>query len=176
MFNPYDVIDFLEYLDEIDKIQIEENQNGENVTLNDIKLYNSGNNCLHYILVHNNHRIVIQTYKEMDRKDNLDIVQGKPELEDLFADGIEVINARPQDFTDIRLNKLFVLYCGIWSKWITSFSWNSQKMNSFVVEFGSNITLWWVDDTWRITSYDVTLEELNKVYSFINAVEDICNG
>lgn len=176
MFNPYDVIDFLEYLDEIDKIQIEENQNEENVTLNDIKSYNSGNNCLHYILVHNNHRIVIQTYKEMDRKGDLDIVQGKPELEDLFADGIEVINARPQDFTDIRLNKLFVLYCGLWSKYITSFSWNSQKINSFVVEFGSNITLWWVDDNWCVTSYDVTLEELSKVYSFINAVEDICNG
>ena len=174
MFNPVDVIDFLDWLNSIDSIQIEENQNGNDVTLDDIKSYNSGNNCLHYILVYNNHRIVIQTYKNMNRKGNLDIIQGKPELEDLFTDGIDIINARPQDFTDIRLNKLFVLYCGIWSKWITSFSWG--EMASFCIEFGPNITLWWIDNSWRITSEDVTLEELNRVYSFINAVKDICNG
>ena len=176
MFNPEDVIDFLGYLDQIDKIEIEENQNGNDVTLNDIKAYNSGNNCLHYILIHNNHRIVIQTYKDLTRKGNVDIVQGKPELEPCFEDMIEAFNLRNQDYTDDRLNKLFVLYCGIWSKWITSFSWNSQEMNSFCIEFGPNITLWWADDTWRITSYDVAFEELSKVYSFINAVKDICNG
>lgn len=176
MFNPIDVIDFLDWLDGIDSVKIEENQSETDVTLNAVKSFNSGNNCLHYILVYNNHRIVIQTYKDMNRKSNLDIVQGKPELEDLFTDGIDIINTRPQDYTDDRLNKLFVLYCGIWNKWITSFSWNSQKMNSFCIEFGSNMTLWWVDNTWRITSYDVTLKELNKVYSFIDAVEDICNG
>ena len=63
MFNPIDVVDFFELLDELDSVSIEENQWGEDVTLDHIKSFNSGNNCLHYILIHNNHRIVIQTYK-----------------------------------------------------------------------------------------------------------------
>ena len=176
MFNPCDVIDFLNWLDNIDSVQIEENQNGNDVTLDDIKSYNSGNNCLHYILVYNNHRIVIQTYKDMNRKGNLDVVQGKPELEDLFTDGIDIINARPQDYTDDKLNKLFVLYCGLWSKWVTSFSWNSQKMNSFVVEFGPDMDLWWVDEHWLINVDDVWPEQIQQLLNFINTVEDICNG
>ena len=172
MFEPHDVVDFLDYLDQIDKVQIEENQNGMDVTLDDIKSCNSGNNCLHYILMHNNHRIVIQTYKDMDRKGNLDIVQGKPELEELFEDGIETINTRPQDYTDNRLNKLFVLYCGMWNKWITSFYWG--EMDSFVCEFGPDMHLTWVDEHWFITADGVWPQEVQRLFDFINAVEDIC--
>lgn len=174
MLNPNDVIDFLNWLDQIGNVQIEENQNGENVTLNSIKAYNTGNNCLHYILVHNNHRIVIQTYKDMNRKGNLDIVQGKPELEQIFENGIQIINARPRDYTDDRLNKLFVLYCGLWNKWVTSFSWNTQRLNSFCVKFGPSMTLWWIDDNWHITVSDVVPEQIDRVFDFTSAVEDIC--
>ena len=172
MFNPCDVVDFLNWLDQIDNVQIEENQNGENVTLNDIKSYNTGNNCLHHVLMHSNHRIVIQTYKDMNRKGNLDIVQGKPELEQIFEDGIEIINVRPRDYTDNRLNKLFVLYCGLWNKWVTSFYWGNQA--SFSVEFGSNMSLCWASEHWLINVDDVWPEQLQRVTDFINAVEDIC--
>ena len=172
MFNPCDVVDFLNWLDQIDNVQIEENQNGENVTLNDIKSYNTGNNCLHHILMHSNHRIVIQTYKDMNRKGNLDIVQGKPELEQIFEDGIEIINVRPQDYTDNRLNKLFVLYCGLWNKWVTSFYWGNQA--SFSIEFGPDMSLCWASEHWLINVDDVCLEQLQRITDFINAVEDIC--
>lgn len=176
MLDSIDIIDFLLWLDEIDSVKIEENQNETDVTLNAIKSFNSGNNCLHYILMYNNHRIVIQTYKNMNRKGSLDIVQGKPELEDLFTDGIDIINARSQDYTDNNLNKIFVLYCGLWSKWVTSFYWHSQKMNSFILEFGPDMSLCWADEHWLINVDDVSPEQLQRVLDFINAVEDICNG
>ena len=58
-------MDFLLFLDDLDSVRIEENQKGEDVTLDDIQHFNTGNNCLHYNLIYNNHRIVIQTYKYM---------------------------------------------------------------------------------------------------------------
>ena len=83
MLSFFDILNFFRYLNEIDQVTIEENQNDNDVTLESIKFTNTGNNCLHYVLIHSKHRIVIQTYKELDRKGNLDIVQGKPELEPL---------------------------------------------------------------------------------------------
>lgn len=174
MFNPQDVVDFLSWLDEIDSVKIEENQNGMDVTLNDIKSFNSGNNCLHYILMHNNHRIVIQTYKNMNRKGDIDIVQGKPELEPIFDQALETMNLRPQDYTDEKLNKLFVLYCGVWSKWVTSFYWGER--GSFCIEFGPDMSLLWASEHWLINVDDVWPEQLQRILDFINVVEDICNG
>lgn len=174
MFNPIDVVDFFELLDELDSVSIEENQGREDVTLDRIKSSNSGNNCLHYILIHNNHRIVIQTYKELARKGNIDIVQGKPELEPDFEHMIDTINARPRDFTDDRLNKLFVLYCGIWCKYVTSFYWGEQS--SFAIEFGPDMSLVWADNKWLINVDDVTVTQIQQIFDFIKATEDICNG
>lgn len=173
MFNPADVIDFLDWLDNIDSVQIEENQDGNDVTLDGIKSYNSGNNCLHYILVSNNHRIVIQTYKDMNRKGNVDIVQGKPELEVIFDQALETMNLRPQDYTDDRLNKLFVLYCGLWSKWVTSFYWGGNQA-SFTIDFGPYMRLRYIDDNWHIRANDVLPEQLDRIFTFTDAVEDIC--
>lgn len=174
MLSPHDVVDFLDTLDMIDQVKIEENQNGMDVTLDDIKSFNSGNNCLHYILVLGNHRIVIQTYKDMERKGDLDIVQGKIESESLFEDMINAINARPQDYTDDRLNKLFVLYCGLWCQWVTAFYWGNQA--SFSIEFGPDMSLCWASEHWLINVDDVWPEQLQRVLDFINVVEDICNG
>lgn len=174
MFNPVDVIDFLDWLDNIDSVQIEENQDGNNVTLDGIKSYNSGNNCLHYILMYNNHRIVIQTYKNMNRKGDIDIVQGKPELEPEFDRVLEIMNQRSQDYTDEKLNKLFVLYCGLWSNWITSFYWGTR--DSFCIEFGPDMSLCWTDEHWLINVDDVWPEQLQRITDFIKVVEDICNG
>ena len=174
MLNPSDIVDFLDWLDSIDKVQIEENQNDWNVTLDDIKSYNSGNNCLHYILMHNNHRIVIQTDKNMNRKGDIDIVQGKPELEPVFDQALEIMNQRPQDYTDDRLNKLFVLYCGLWSKRVTAFYWGNQA--SFSIEFGSDMSLCWASEHWLVDADYVWPEQLQQILDFINAIEDICNG
>lgn len=172
MFNPIDVMEFFVLLDEIDLVSIEENQWGEDVTLDRIKSYNRGNNCLHYTLIHNNHRIVIQTYKNMDRKGNIDIVQGKPELEPTFNQTLETMNQRSQDYTDEKLNKLFVLYCGLWSKWVTSFYWGAKS--SFCIEFGPDMSLLWASEHWLINVDDVWPEQLQRILDFISAVEDIC--
>ena len=173
MLNPNDVVDFFEWLDGIDSVFIEENQNGENVTLDAIKKYNSGNNCLHYVLINNNHRIVIQTYKDMDRKGNIDIVQGKPELEYKFEDMLESLNAQRKIYTDDILNKLFVLYCGMWQK-CSAFYWG--EMDSFFCEFGPSITVSWTPDYGWIIDGSERLSVIQFIINFINAVEDICNG
>lgn len=172
MLNSFDILNFFKYLNEIDQVTIEENQNDNDVTLEGIKLTNTGNNCLHYALIHDKHRIVIQTYKELDRKGDLDIVQGKPELEPLFEELIDFINARPQDFTDDKINKLFVLYCGLWNKNVNYFK--TYELDSFNIEFNSKIVLWYYNDSWHITTDDISLEEFNTISSFITAMEDIC--
>ena len=173
MFSVIDVIDFFEFLNDLDSVSIEENQNGEDVTLDDIKAFNRGNNCLHYILMHDNHRIVIQTYKKLRRKGEVDVVQGKPELDPCFVHILEVINARPQDYTDDRLNKLFVLYCGMWQK-CSSFYWGAN--NGFTCEFSPNIAISWVKGAnWIIDLVKVKPRHTKFVNDFINAVEDICD-
>jgi len=177
MFNQVDVMNFLQFLDEIDSVEIEENQKGEDVTLNDIKRVNTGNNCLHYRLVHNNCRIVVQTYKELARKGDVDIVQGKPKLEPKFQRMVEVINARPQDYTDQRLNKLFVLYCGLWQK-CSALTWGKET-NSFMCDFGPNISTMWIDTVKHWTIYpdeNTTPAEIRIVENFVDMVDDIVNG
>lgn len=167
MFNPVDIIDFFEILDsELDSISIEENNNGNNVTLDKIKKSNSGNNCLHYNLICNNHRIVIQTYKELSRKGDVDIVQGKPELEPIFEDIIKIMN----NYSDETLNKLFVFYCGLWSKCI---SFDRIEMDSFICKFNSNTSITWCDK-WLINANNATELEIQIIFDFIAAMEDIC--
>ena len=173
MFNPADIIDFFSFLDIIDSVSIEENSNGEDVTLNDIKSANSGNNCLHYVLMHNNHRIVIQTYKDLARKGDVDVVQGKPEIDPDFEHMIDIINVRPQDYTDSRLNKLFVLYCGMWKK-CSYFTWG--EMDSFFLAFGSDMSCYWADGKWSLNVDNVSLSQIDFILKFINSAEDICNG
>ena len=173
MFNPIDVINFFELLNEFDFVSIEENQNEEDVTLDNIKAFNRGNNCLHYILVHDNHRIVIQTYKNLRRKGKIDVVQGKPEFDSHFMHMLEIMNARPQDYTDDRLNKLFVLYCGMWQK-CSSFYWRID--NGFTCEFSPNIVISWVKEAnWIIDLVKVKSRHVKFVNNFINAIEDICD-
>lgn len=173
MFNPIDVVNLFELLDKLDSVSIEENQWGEDVTLDRIKISNSGNNCLHYILVHDNHKIVIQTYKNLRRKGKIDVVQGKPELDSHFIYMLEIMNARPQDYTDDRLNKLFVLYCGMWQK-CSSFYWGTN--NGFTCEFSPNIVISWVKGVnWIIDLVKVKPRHAKFVNNFIDAVEDICD-
>ena len=173
MLSPIDIMTFFEYLDNLDSVSIEENQNGEDVTLDDIKTFNRGNNCLHYVLVRNNHRIVIQTYKNLKRKGKVDIVQGKPDFEPEFQRIIDTINERPQDYTDDQLNKLFVLYCGMWQK-CSSFYWGTN--NGFTCEFSPNIAISWVKGAnWIINLVKVKPRHVKFVNDFIDTIEDICD-
>jgi hypothetical protein len=167
MFNPIDITNLFELLDnEIDVVSIEENNDGADVTLDKIKASNSGNNCLHYDLILNKHRIVIQTYKELSRKGNVDVVQGKPELEPVFGEILEELNA----YSDEEINKLFVLYCGLWSK--CTFFYRPE-MDSFVCDFGPYVSLTW-SDGWRISVAKGTVSDIQIMLDFIVAMEDIC--
>lgn len=111
----YDILSLFCLLDELDEFQIEEAKdlNDEIITLEQLKKVNSGNNCLHYIFKKNSNRIVIQTYKDMDRKGQVDIVQGIPESSIHFQNILNYLNNDP-DFTDDIINRCFVLYKWYW--------------------------------------------------------------
>lgn len=172
--DPNIIFHFLELLDRFDSVTIEENQHGENVTLEAINNVNSGNNCLHFCIAHNGHRIVIQTYKYMNIPNKpVDIVQGKPELEDDFIDLIDYLNYYRADFTDQNLNKLFVLYCGLWQS-CSAFYYG--EMDSCVCEFGPNIQVVYDTeyDKWSINADNASLNEIRFVINFINTIENFC--
>lgn len=172
MLNPVDVMDFLLFLDDLDSVRIEENQKGEDVTLDDIQHFNTGNNCLHYNLIYNNHRIVIQTYKYMNRKGDIDIVQGNIDLEPKFKNKIDKLNTQPQNYTDNHLNKAFVLYCGLWQK-CSAFYWGTN--NGFTCEFGPNVSISWVKGlNWTIDTENARISDIKFLINFIDAVEDLC--
>lgn len=174
MLTPEHIFIFLNKLDNFDKISIDENQNGEKVTLDDINSFNSGNNCLHFQIVQNNHRIVIQTYKYMNIPGRaIDIVQGKPEMEDDFIDFIEYLNDYRVDFTDQNLNKLFVLYCGLWQS-CSAFYYG--EMDSYVCEFGPDVQVVYdaEHNTWSIDADNASLTEIHFVVNFIDTIENFC--
>lgn len=174
MLTPKKIIDFLTMLDDFDSVSIEENQNGENVTLNAIKAANSGNNCLHFQIVHNNHRIVIQTYKYIYIPSKpIDIVQGKPEMEDKFIDFIDFLNDSRDDFSDRVLNHLFVLYCGIWQKCSAFYP---TEMDCYICEFGINTNIIYDNQNsqWIINANNASLSEINLVICFISMINILC--
>lgn len=111
----YDILSLFYLLDKIPSFEIEEAKDfqDEIITLDQIKKVNSGNNCLHYILTKNHNRIVIQTYKDMDRKGQVDVVQGTPESCIDFQNILNLLNEDP-DFTDDIINRCFVLYKWYW--------------------------------------------------------------
>ncbi len=172
MFHLVDIMDFFSLLDECDKIEIEESKdfNGD-FSLEDIRSVNTGNNCIHTQLFYNNHRIVIQTYKYLERKEDVDIVQGKPELESLFSEKIiPFINSH--HITDQILNKLFVFY-----HWYHKHcTYYYQGTNSFFFEFGNKINCfrydWW-DSDWEINA-SASVEEIKIVLYFIDQLNMLC--
>lgn len=174
MLTPENVFNFLVSLDEFDKVDVEENKNGENITLDAINHMNSGNNCLHFQIVYNNHRIVIQTYKYMNIPGKpVDVVQGKPEMEDQFLDFLDYLNEFRNDFTDQNINKLFVLYCGLWQKCSNFYH---AEMDTYICEFGPYMSCIFStkDNKWYIDVQSATLDQVQIVFDFIKAIEDIC--
>ena len=175
MLTPDSVLKFFALLDNFDSVTIEENQLGENVTLQAIKAVNSGNNCLHYCIILNNHRIVIQTYKDMNIPNrDVDVVQGKVELEEDFIDFIDFLNDNRQSYQDSILNLLFVTYCGLWQKCSHFYL---AEMDNYICEFGPFISCIFSvgDNDWYIDMQGaVTLDQLQIVLDFIQAIKNIC--
>lgn len=172
MLTIHQVMYFFEMLDNFDKVIIEENQDGENVTFDAICHANSGNNCLHFQIIHNNHRIVIQTYKYMDIPETyIDIVQGNPGLEEDFLEFVNYLNLYRKDFTDSILNKLFVIYCGMWQK--HTMLWHGET-DSLYWEFGPLLSITWVDNKWFINTCDASTSQTRFLLNFIDSIEEIC--
>lgn len=173
--DPNIIFHFLELLDRFDSVTIEENQQGENVTLEVINNVNSGNNCLHFCIVHNSHRIVIQTYKYMTIPNKpVDIVQGKPELEDDFIDLIDYMDGfRNNGLTDQVLNKLFVFYCGLWQKCKNCYH---TEMDNYICELEPNVLVCFDNKikNWHINTKNASLEQIMFLLYFVSAIEDIC--
>lgn len=174
MLIPAQVFEVLDMLDHFDTVKIEENQNGEDVDIAAIFSYNTGNNCLHFPIIHNNHRIVIQTYKYLNSGSKpVDIVQGKPELEDSFIDFIEYLNDSRLDFSDQTLNNIFILYCGIWQKCSAFYK---GEMDCYVFEFGPDMRVCYdaPKNEWIVTIEGVPMQFTSILYNFITAIENIC--
>lgn len=173
MLTVHQIMHFCDTLSHFNKVSIEENLNGENVTFENICKVNTGNNCLHFQIIHNNHRIVIQTHKFtiIPDKPFVDIVQGKPELEEDFIDFIDYLNFFRKDFSDQKLNELFVFYCGMWQK-CTMF-WQGE-MDSLYWEFGPYLSITWADNKWFINTCDANISQVNFILNFIKTIEEIC--
>lgn len=176
MLTPKKVIDFLVMLDHFDSVTIEENQQGENVTLEAINNVNSGNNCLHFCIIHNGHRIVIQTYKYMNIPGQpIDVVQGKPEIEDEFIDFIDFLNDSRNDFSDQVLNNLFVFYCS--TMWQDLYAVYFGEMDSFIFVFDPDdltVTFENLYNQWIITATKATPEQIRFIINFIDTIENLC--
>jgi len=93
---------------ELDDFIIEEAKDIDSyVYIERLKKVNTGNNCLHYILIKNKNRIVIQTYKEMNH-DKVDIVQGNVNSEEIFQKIEKFINDNHWWLSDQVLNNIFI--------------------------------------------------------------------
>ena len=108
----------------------------------------------------------------MNRKGDIDIVQGNIDLEPKFKDKIDKLNTQPQNYTDDHLNKAFVLYCGLWQK-CSAFYWGTN--NGFTCEFGPDVSISWVKGlNWTIDAKNARISDIKLLINFIDAVEDIC--
>lgn len=105
------LFNFISMLNKLDNFYIEEGQQlNKPITFQQLSKVNSGNSCFHFVLIKNKHRIVIQTYKHMNHK-QVDIVQGKIELETIFQEIINFINKN--NISDSILNNIFISYYNI---------------------------------------------------------------
>jgi len=99
---------FISLLNQLDNFYIEESrQLIKPINFQQLIKVNTGNSCLHYQLILNNHRIVIQTYKKMIHS-KVDVVQGKIDSEPLFQEIVDFINT--YGLTDNILNNIFISY------------------------------------------------------------------
>lgn len=158
-----DLINFFELLDQLDSVDCEEGKNVEQpYSLVDLWKANSGNNCLHFVFTYNNHRIVIQTYKnpKMDH-DGIDIVQGSVASEDIFSQIVSCL----QNLSDGNINRLLEFY--FWYAYYCSAMYHGAE-DSICCEFGPNIEVWHNnEDSFRITADNASVEECSRVSTFI---------
>lgn len=99
-------------LNQLDDFIIEEARDIKDViSIENLQKVNTGNNCLHFDLIKNKNRIVIQTYKyDNMNHTTLDIVQGNVNNEKLFQKINDFINENYWWLTDRMLNIYFITY------------------------------------------------------------------
>ena len=170
---PYDVIIMFDLLDRLDSFQIEEAKGLDYVDLNSIKSVNRGNNCLHYVFMLNNHRLVVQTYKDMNHT-KLDIIQGQVDSEEVFTDLVEFINYNKRDWlTDKILNEIFVLY-----HWYLAYCGKAEftEMDDFMIEISESVTLYWDSSNhrWVFMAEGAPMQDIKNALYFTEQIGFIC--
>ena len=169
---PIDIAEFFQLLDDCLNVQIEEAKGMDSFTLEDVKQVNRGNNCLHTELFCDKSRIEIQTYKELSRKGEVCVMQGKVDSCDTFQDIVDFINSH--NIADSQLNNLFVLYswysscCSVWI----------AEMDDICWEFFNDVLCWYDSAReWTITTNShVSFRDMKNIIWFINQINDICKG
>lgn len=155
LFELYDLLE-----NTLTNFEIEESRSQE-VTLDNYK-NSMANNCMHYVMVHDKCRIVVQTYKALCRKGDIDIVQGKPD--DSLLEIIEALNK----YSDNQLNYILIFY-----NWYHQSNINSYfaESGSLIIGYNHNSILW---DTKQeclfCTDNFIPFQELQEVISFVNKV------
>ena len=108
MFDFAKVFQIFNCIDELGlNIVLDEDKDFEHVNLSNFRDINPGNNCLHYIITHDNHRIVLQCYKNLYRPTHeVDIVQGKVESDSVFGNLVNILNY----ISDWYINYILITY------------------------------------------------------------------
>ena len=162
-----ELMHFYSMLNEV-KFKIDESSFGE-VTLDNYITLNSGNNCMHYTLMCDNERIVIQCYKRLSRKGDIDIVQGKYSSSSVLEEIVDFLNM--VRWSDDTLNKIFILYS--WFKLhYSGFYWG--EMDSFTIEFNFGAWVYWIDNHFVINCADCDVEPAKELLWFIEEWNKIC--
>ena len=175
-WRPTEIVRFFQFLDECDSFIIDESKN-QDVTLYNYKNINPTNSCMHYIFINDNHRIVLQIHKNGSRKGEVDVVQGKPSVDQFFIELLSLINSDPR-FNDYYLNKLFILY-NIWDKKVKYYE--LLDLDSFNFEIG-NLIAFWDDVEWGIytnnfevsTSSTASLDDVKSFLYIVNCFNEVC--
>lgn len=167
---PIEIMKFFDLLDDCLDFEIEEAKGLDEFCLEDLFKVNSGNNCLHTAISADNSRIEIQTYKTFNRKGEIDVVRGKPELSDTLQEIVDFINANASWMTDPALNNIFVLYS--WYRKHCISLWFGE-MESFSLSFDNDAVCGNTSDCW-IVDCNMTLNKVKKLIWFIDEVDRIC--
>lgn len=169
--SPYEIASFWKMLTAFDNVEIEEGRNIDRVTFENYKTINTGNSSMHYVLSNNNCRIVLQIHKNGHRIGNVDVVQGKPELDQKIMNFVNIINAEPRKYTDDCLNKLFIEYFIFLVDFIDMLILDP---NTVSFQYNYNACIWWSDGKWTINADEVSPEDLQNILDFIKIMKNIC--
>jgi len=177
-WNPVDIVRFFNKLDECDSIIIDEGRN-QKINLNNYKSVNPTNSSMHYVLIHNQHRIVLQIHKNGHREGLIDVVQGKPESDSFFIDLLNEMNSDPR-FNDYYLNKLFILYNICYNMNVNFIDFFEFESFNFIIN--NNLVGYFDGQSWGIytntfeisTPNTVSVDEVQDFLYLVDCFKEIC--